>query len=88
MKNRRNDLRRGDIGWLDLGEHPETYVQSGRKICIIVNTNGSNSGVYTVIFGNCKIEKKDFSVHMVIIPKDVKGGLLGKCIYGRTAYYD
>ena len=74
MKNRRNNLRRGDIVWVDLGEHPGTHVQSGRRPCIIVNTNKSNGGVYTVIPGSCKLEKKDFPVHVVVTPKDVKGG--------------
>mgnify|MGYP001289024673 CR=1 FL=1 len=74
MENRRNNLRRADIVWVDLGEHPGTHVQSGRRPCIIVNTNKSNGGVYTVIPGSCKLEKKDFPVHVIVTPKDVKGG--------------
>lgn len=81
MENRRNNLRRADIVWVDLGEHPGTHVQSGRRPCIIVNTNKSNGGVYTVIPGSCKLEKKDFPVHVIVTPKDVKGGLSKETVF-------
>ena len=41
--------RRGDIVWVDLGEHPGTRVQSGRKLCLIVSTDRGNGDVYQVI---------------------------------------
>lgn len=54
--------RRGDIVWVDLGEHPGTKIQSGRKLCLIVSTNKGSGSVYQVIPGTSKQEKKDFPV--------------------------
>lgn len=50
--------RRGDIVWVDLGEHPGTRVQSGRKLCLIVSTDRGNGDVYQVIPGTSKQEKR------------------------------
>lgn len=67
------------VGWT--WENIRKLMCSQVKNCIIVNTNRSNGGVYTVIFGNCKIEKKDFSVHVVVTPKDVKDELFGENVF-------
>ena len=37
--------RKGDIVWVDLGEHPGTRIQSGRKLCLIVSTDKGNGSV-------------------------------------------
>lgn len=70
-----NKRRRGDIVWAELGEHPGRHIQSGRRPCLIVNTSKSNAKVYTVMPGTCKDKKKDFPVHVKVMPKDVKGEL-------------
>ena len=72
----RNDRRRkGDIVWAELGEHPGRHIQSGRRPCLIVNTSKSNAKVYTVMPGTCKDKKKDFPVHVKVLPGDVHGQL-------------
>ena len=34
-----------------------------------------------MIPGSCKLEKKDFPVHVVVTPKDVKGGLSKETVF-------
>lgn len=73
--------RRGDIVWADLGEHPETRIQSGRKLCLIVSTDRGNSDVYQVIPGTSKQEKKDFPVHVTVKPEEIQGVLKKETIF-------
>ena len=73
--------RRGDIVWVDLGEHPGTREQSGRKLCLIVSTDRGNGDVYQVIPGTSKQEKKDFPVHVTVKPEDVQGALRKETIF-------
>ena len=72
-KDRRR--KRGDIIWVDLGQHPGRHIQSGRRPCLIVNTNKSNAKVYTVMPGTCQMEKDGFPVHVTIEPNEVQGSL-------------
>lgn len=81
MQDKRKVLRRGDVVWVDLGEHPGSHIQSGRRPCIIINTNKSNGYVYTVIPGSCKLEKSKFPVHTVISPKEVCCGLSKETVF-------
>lgn len=81
MDNKKLSLQRGDIVWVDLGEHPGSHVQSGRRPCIIVNTNKSNGDVYTVIPGSSKFERKHFPVHLVVTPQEVKGSLSKETVF-------
>lgn len=80
MKDREK-RRRGDIIWVELGEHPGRHIQSGRRPCLIVNTNKSNADVYTVMPGTCKVQKKDFPVHVCVYPDEVKGVLSQTTIF-------
>ena len=73
--------RRGDIVWVDLGEHPGTKIQSGRKLCLIVSTNKGSGSVYQVIPGTSKQEKKDFPVHVAVKPEEVQGALRKETIF-------
>ena len=67
--------RKGDIVWVDLGEHPGTRIQSGRKLCLIVSTDKGNGSVYQVIPGTSKKDKKDFPVHVTVKPEELQGML-------------
>ena len=49
MKDREK-RRRGDIIWVELGQHPGRHIQSGRRPCLIVNTNKSNADVYIIMY--------------------------------------
>lgn len=73
MKDRRKVLRRGDIVWAELGEHPGSHVQSGRRPCLIINNDKGKADVYTVMPGTCKLEKKGFPVHVLVKPSEIKG---------------
>lgn len=73
--------RRGDIIWVDLGQHPGRHIQSGRRPCLIVNTNKSNAKVYTVMPGTCQMEKDGFPVHVTIEPNEVIGSLTKTTIF-------
>ena len=78
-KDRRR--KRGEIIWVDLGQHPGRHIQSGRRPCLIVNTNKSNAKVYTVMPGTCQMEKDGFPVHVTIEPSDVQGSLTKTTIF-------
>ena len=80
MKKERK-RRRGDIIWVDLGQHPGRHIQSGRRPCLIVNTNKSNAKVYTVMPGTCQMEKDGFPVHVTIEPNEVIGSLSKTTIF-------
>ena len=76
MSNKKyNNRKRGDIVWAELGQHPGKHIQSGRRPCLIVNTDKSRADVYTVMPGTRRLEKKDFPVHVTVEPADVKGFL-------------
>ena len=78
-KDRRR--KRGDIIWVDLGQHPGRHIQSGRRPSLIVNTNKSNAKVYTVMPGTCQMEKDGFPVHVTIEPNEVQGSLSKTTIF-------
>ena len=80
MKKERK-RRRGDIIWVDLGQHPGRHIQSGRRPCLIVNTNKSNARVYTVMPGTCQMEKDGFPVHVTIEPDEVIGSLTKTTVF-------
>ena len=73
--------RKGDIVWVDLGEHPGTRLQSGRKLCLIVSTDKGNGSVYQVIPGTSKKDKKDFPVHVTVKPEELQGMLKKETIF-------
>lgn len=73
--------RKGDIVWVDLGEHPGTRIQSGRKLCLIVSTDKGNGSVYQVIPGTSKKDKKDFPVHVTVQPEEIQGVLKKETIF-------
>ena len=73
--------RRGDIVWADLGEHPGTRIQSGRKLCLIVSTDKGNGSVYQVIPGTSKKDTKDFPVHLTVKPEEIQGVLKKETIF-------
>ena len=73
--------RKGDIVWVDLGEHPGTRIQSGRKLCLIVSTDKGNGSVYQVIPGTSKKDKKVFPVHVTVKPEELQGMLKKETIF-------
>lgn len=69
MKN----IKRGDIIYVDLGQHPKSSVQSGVRPCIVVSNNRNNwfANVLNVLPFSAQL--KDNPVHVRINPDDVNG---------------
>lgn len=67
------EIRRGDVVYIDLGQHIRSSVQSGVRPCIVVSNNMGNkySSVVTVCPFTAKI--KNNPVHVVVKPNDIKG---------------
>lgn len=76
-------IRRGNILWIDLGEHPGTHLQSGCRPCVVVSTDKANRSakIYTVIPGTTKHEKDGFPVHCKLLPEEVQGYLNRSTIF-------
>lgn len=72
MKRYRN-LKRGDVIYADLGEHPKCAVQSGNRPCIVISNEKSNrySSIYNVL--PCTGKIKENPVHVRILPQNVHG---------------
>jgi len=80
MKDR-GKLIRGDVVWVNLGEHPVSHVHSGQRPCIVISTNKGNGHVYTVIPGSCKMENRQLPMHALIYPKESGCGLSRKTVF-------
>ena len=83
MKKKDKDKRycRGDLVWVDLGQHFEKHVQAGRRLCLIVSTDKGNNTVFTVMPGTSKLEKADFPVHVTVRKYDTKGGMAKTTVF-------
>lgn len=68
------NIRRGDIIYVDLGQHPKSSVQSGVRPCVVVNSY-KYSPVANVCPLTSKIGKKPLWFHVTIKKEDVKGSL-------------
>ena len=66
-------IKRGDIIYVDLGQHPKSSVQSGVRPCIVVSNNKNNrfANVLCVLPFSSKI--KEIPVHVIVSPGDVNG---------------
>lgn len=73
--NRRKfkNLYRGDVIYANLGQHPNSSVQSGDRPCIVVSNDKSNqsSDIYNVLPCTGRIKRNP--VHVRVMPSDVKG---------------
>ncbi|MCM1172710.1 MAG: type II toxin-antitoxin system PemK/MazF family toxin [Clostridium sp.] len=71
------EIMRGDIVYVDLGQHPKSSVQSGLRPCIVVSNDRNNkcSTVVNVCPFSGKQDKKFIPVHVQVTPNDVDGFL-------------
>jgi len=76
MRKKDIQIKRGDVIYVDLGQHPKSSVQSGYRPCIVVSNNKSNrfSTVFNVIPCTGRI-KENNPVHVKLSPDDVNGYL-------------
>ncbi len=66
---------RGDVIYVDLGQHPKSSVQSGMRPCVVVSNNRNNQ--YAKVLSVCpctaRISKKHVPTHVRIEPEEVRG---------------
>lgn len=67
-------LVRGDVVYVDLGQHVHSSVQSGMRPCLVISSYPSST-VANVCPFIAKLDKKHIPVHVKINPTDVKGYL-------------
>lgn len=71
------EIMRGDIVYVNLGQHPKSSVQSGLRPCIVVSNDRNNkcSTVVNVCPFSSKQDKRFIPVHVQVAPEDVDGFL-------------
>lgn len=71
------EIMRGDIVYVNLGQHPKSSVQSGVRPCIVVSNDRNNkcSTVVNVCPFSSKQDKRFIPVHVQVVPGDVDGFL-------------
>lgn len=66
---------RGDVIYVDLGQHPKSSIQSGIRPCVVVSNNINNK--YSKVLSVCPctsiIKKINVPTHIIIEPEQVKG---------------
>ena len=67
------DFYRGDVIYVDLGQHPKSSVQSGIRPCIVVSNDKNNHYANVLSVCPCSCKLKDIPVHVRLQPKDVNG---------------
>ena len=67
------ELKRGDIVYIDLGQHPKSSVQSGIRPCLVVSNAQNNRYAKTINVLPFSSKAKNMPVHVMVEPKDVKG---------------
>ncbi len=67
------DFRRGDVLYVDLGQHANSSIQSGLRPCIVLSNNKNNQ--YSTNLCVCPFSGKikENPVHVKVKPSDVKG---------------
>ena len=70
------DIKRGDILYIDLGQHINSSVQSGMRPCIVMSNNVNNRYSTTLCVCPFSGKIKENPVHVKVKPSDVKGYFL------------
>ena len=70
------DIKRGDILYIDLGQHANSSVQSGLRPCIVMSNNVNNKYSTTLCVCPFSGKIKENPVHVKVKPSDVKGYFL------------
>ncbi len=73
---------RGDIIYVDLGQHPKSSVQSGMQLCVVVSNNKNNT--YSTTLNVCPFtrrrDKKFIPIHVKVCPEDINGFLKAESV--------
>ena len=66
-------IMRGDVIYVDLGQHPHSSIQSGIRPCVVISNNQNNK--YSKIISVCpctgRVTKKKVITHILVTTKDV-----------------
>ena len=70
------DIKRGDVIYVDLGQHANSSIQSGLRPCVVLSNNINNR--YSTNLCVCPFsgKLKDNPVHVKVKPSDVDGYFL------------
>lgn len=76
------DIKRGDLIYVDLGQHPNSSIQSGKRPCVVISCDKYNAHATTITICplSTKCNKKFIKTHVEISVKDVDGYLSKKSI--------
>jgi len=68
-------IMRGDVIYVDLGQHPNSSIQSGIRPCVVISNNQNNK--YSKVISVCpctgRVTKKKVITHILVTTKDVNG---------------
>lgn len=67
------EYKRGDIIYVDLGQHPNSSVQSGVRPCLVVSNDINNQYSPNLCVCPFSGKLKTNPVHVRVKPRDVKG---------------
>ena len=67
------EVKRGDVLYVDLGQHPNSSIQSGMRPCIVVSNNKDNHYSPNICVCPFSGKLKKNPVHVRVSPSDVKG---------------
>ena len=66
-------FKRGDIVYVDLGQHPNSSIQSGIRPCLVVSNNINNKYSPNLCVCPFSGKLKNNPVHVRVKPRDVDG---------------
>ena len=70
------EIKRGDVLYIDLGQHTDSSIQSGVRPCIVVSNNLNNRYSTNLCVCPFTSKLKENPVHVRIRPEDVDGYFL------------
>ena len=70
------NIKRGDILYIELGQHANSSVQSGMRPCVVVSNNVNNRYSTTLCVCPFSGKLKENPVHVRVKPSDVNGYFL------------
>ena len=70
------DIKRGDVIYVELGQHANSSIQSGMRPCVVLSNNVNNRYSPNLCVCPFSGKLKDNPVHVKVKPSDVQGYFL------------
>ena len=70
------EIKRGDVLYIDLGQHIDSSIQSGVRPCIVLSNNLNNRYSTNLCVCPFSSKLKNNPVHVRVKPEDVDGNFL------------